>query len=163
MPVAELVARLARLEDIRAIEQLKYRYAGYCDDSYDPEGIAGLFAKDGRWVVDGEGATLTGHDEIKAHFRALSERISWAQHYVIAPRVEVASDGETATGRFYLICFCTIERTEDPSEKDAVILTLNYTDQFVRRDGTWYFQELLGRTHQVSNWDQGWVRQPFRP
>jgi uncharacterized protein (TIGR02246 family) len=161
--VAELATRLVRLEDVRAIEQLKYRYAGFCDDSYDPEGIAGLFVEDGRWVVDGEGATLTGHDEIKAHFRTLRERITWAQHYVIAPRVEVAADGQTALGWFYLICFCTIERTDDPREKDAVILTLNYTDQFVKRDGTWYFQELLGRTHQVSNWDQGWVRQPFRP
>jgi len=161
--VDQLAARLGRLEDVRAIEQLKYRYAGYCDNSYDPEGIASLFVDDGRWVVDGEGGTMTGHEEIKAHFRALSEKITWAQHYMIAPRVEVADDGQSATGWFYLLCLCTIERTDDPAEKDAVILTLNYTDQFVKRGGTWYFQELLGRTHQVSDWDQGWVKQPFRP
>jgi len=161
--VGELVQRLVRLEDVRAIEQLKYKYAAYCDDSYDPEGIASLFTEDGRWVVDGEGGTMTGHDEIKAHFRALSEKITWAQHYMIAPKVELSEDGRSAVGRFYLLCLCTIERTDDPAEKDAVILTLNYTDQFVKRDGTWYFQELLGSTHQVSNWDQGWVKQQFRP
>jgi uncharacterized protein (TIGR02246 family) len=159
----EVVQRLSRLEDVRAIEQLKYKYAGYCDNSYDPEGIASLFTEDGRWVVDGEGGTMVGHEEIKAHFRALSEKISWAQHYMIAPRVELSEDGLSATGYFYLLCLCTIERTDDPAEKDAVILTLNYVDQFVKRDGTWYFQELLGRTHQVSDWDQGWVKQPFRP
>ena len=161
--VGELAQRLGRLEDVRAIEQLKYKYAAYCDDSYDPEGIASLFTEDGRWVVDGEGGTMTGHDEIKAHFRALSEKITWAQHYMIAPKVELSEDGRSAVGRFYLLCLCTIERTDDPAEKDAVILTLNYTDQFVKRDGTWYFQELLGSTHQVSNWDQGWVKQQFRP
>ena len=161
--VGELERRLSRLEDVRAIEQLKYRYAGFCDNRYDPEGIASLFTEDGRWVVDGEGGSMVGHEEIKAHFRALSEKITWAQHYVIAPRVELADDGQTATGYFYLLCLCTIERTDDPAEKDAVILTLHYTDQFVKRDGQWYFQELLGRTHQVSNWDQGWVKQPFRP
>jgi len=161
--VDELARRLGRLEDVRAIEQLKYKYAAYCDDYYDPEGIASLFTEDGRWVVDGEGGTMTGHDEIKAHFRALSEKITWAQHYMIAPKVELSEDGQAAVGRFYLLCLCTIERTDDPAEKDAVILTLNYTDQFVKRAGTWYFQELLGSTHQVSNWDQGWVKQPFRP
>ena len=159
----EVVQRLSRLEDVRAIEQLKYKYAGYCDNSYDPEGIASLFTQDGRWVVDGEGGSMVGHEEIKAHFRALSEKISWAQHYMIAPRVELAEDGLSATGYFYLLCLCTIERTDDPAEKDAVILTLNYVDQFVKQDGKWYFQELLGRTHQVSDWDQGWVKQPFRP
>jgi uncharacterized protein (TIGR02246 family) len=161
--VEELVSRIGRLEDVRAIEQLKFKYAGYCDDSYDPEGIASLFTEDGRWVVDGEGGTMTGHEEIKAHFRALSEKITWAQHYMIAPKVELSEDGQSAVGRFYLLCLCTIERTDDPSQKDAVILTLNYTDQFVKRNGTWYFQELLGSTHQVSNWDQGWVKQQFRP
>ena len=160
--VTELAQRLSRLEDIRAIEQLKYRYAGYCDNGYDPEGIASLFAEDGRWVVDGEGGSMTGHEEIKAHFRALSEKITWALHYMIAPRIELAADGQSATGYFYLLCLCTIESSEDSFKKDPVILTINYTDQFVKRDGAWYFQELLGKTHQVSNWDQGWVKQPFR-
>ena len=85
-----------------------------------------------------------------------------AIHFVTAPRVEIAADGQKATGYFYLLCLATIESNEDPAKKDAVILTLNYTDQFVKRDGRWYFQELRGRTHQVSNWDQGWVKQRFR-
>ncbi|MEE2062188.1 nuclear transport factor 2 family protein [Rhodococcus artemisiae] len=160
--VSELAQRLSRLEDLRAIEQLKYRYAGYCDNGYDPDGIVSLFVEDGRWVVDGEGGTMTGHDEIKAHFRALSDKITWALHYMIAPRIELSDDGRSATGYFYLLCLCTIENSADSTTKDPVILTINYTDQFVKRDGAWYFQELLGKTHQVSNWDQGWVKQPFR-
>jgi len=160
--LADLAQRLTRLEDLRAIEQLKYTYAGYCDDSYDPAGIASLFVEDGRWVVDGEGGSMVGHEEIKAHFRALSEKITWAQHYMIAPRIELADDGQSATGWFYLLCLCTIESNDVPDEKDAVILTVNYIDQFVKRDGRWYFQELLGKTNQVSNWDQGWVKQQFR-
>lgn len=153
--------RLQRLEDERAIEQLKYRYAGYCDNQYDPEGIASLFTEDGRWVVDGEGGSMVGHEEIKAHFRALSSKIPWALHYMIAPRIELADDGLSAVGYFYLLCLCTIEKLEG-SGNDAVVLTVNYTDQFVKQDGQWLFQELLGRTHQVSNWVEGWVNQPMR-
>lgn len=161
--LTDVMRRLERLEDVRAIEQVKYRYAAHCDNRYDPDGIAGLFVEDGRWVVDGEGGAMTGHEEIKAHFRALPEKIIWAMHFVTAPRVDVAADGRTATGRFYLLCLCTIKNDRpDPSEKDAVILTINYTDEFIKRDGSWYFQELRGHTHQVSNWDQGWAQQPFR-
>lgn len=161
--ISELNARLTRLEDIKAIEQLKYTYAGFCDDGYNPDGIAGLFTEDGRWIVDGEGATLTGRDAIHAHFTTLSERISWALHYMIAPNIEIDPSGDRAKGTFYLLCLCTIEQTEDPSKKDAVILTINYRDTFVKKDGRWYFEELIGLTHQVSNWDKGWVEQPFRP
>ncbi|OZE79145.1 nuclear transport factor 2 family protein [Rhodococcus sp. 15-649-1-2] len=158
----DVVRRLTHLEDVREIEQLKYRYASFCDDGYNPDGIASLFADDGRWVVDGEGGSMTGHEEIKTHFRALSAKIPWALHYMIAPRVDIAADGESATGFFYLLCLCTIENSQDPAKHDAVILTINYTDQFVKRDGKWFFQELLGKTHQVSNWNKGWVEQPFR-
>src|SRR5690348_16175527 len=87
--LSDLARRLTRLEDVRAIEQLKYRYAAFCDDNYDPDGIAGCFVDDGRWVVDGEGGSMVGHEEIKAHFRALSEKITWALHHVIAPRIEL--------------------------------------------------------------------------
>ena len=41
--------RLAQLEAIEAIKQLKYRYCAYCDDKYNPSGIAGLFTEDGIW------------------------------------------------------------------------------------------------------------------
>ncbi|MDP9933753.1 uncharacterized protein (TIGR02246 family) [Paenarthrobacter nicotinovorans] len=159
----ELAARLTRLEDMRAIEQLKYTYAGFCDNRYDPEGIAGLFVEDGRWVVDGEGATLVGKEQIKKHFAALSERIPWALHFVMAPNIEIDDNGTKASATFYLLCLCTIEQTADPEERDAVILTVTYRDRFVKRDGVWLFEELIGRTHQVSNWDQGWVKQQFRP
>lgn len=150
-----LEERLQRLEDVRAIEQLKYRYAAFCDNRYDPEGIASLFTPDGRWLVDGEGGSMDGHEEIKAHFRALSGHIPWALHFITQPRVDLNDDGKTATGYFYLLCLCTIG-------DDAVILTLNYTNKFEKRDGTWLFTELRGSTHQVSNWDQGWVKQRFR-
>ncbi len=160
--VEELSRRLTRLEDVQAIEKLKYTYAGFCDDSYNPDGIANLFVEDGRWIVDGEGATLVGREDIRKHFAALSERISWALHFVMAPNIDISADGTSATGTFYLLCLCTIEQTDNPAQKDAVVLTVTYSDKFIKRDGAWYFQELVGRTHQVSNWDKGWVEQQFR-
>jgi hypothetical protein len=158
---SSLEQRLTRLEDIEAIKQLKYQYAGYCDNQYDPEGIASLFTPDGHWIVTGVGGEATGHEEIKKHFTALAKDIVWALHYVMAPEIEISSDGNSATGKFYLLCLCTIIRANDRSQKDAVILTGNYVDQFVKINGRWYFKELSGVIHQASQWTEGWVRQQW--
>lgn len=161
--LAALEEELGRLQDIRAIEQLKYEYAGYCDNGYDPEGIASLFTEDGVWVVNGVGGDVAGKDAIRTHFTELSKAITWALHFMIAPRVELAPDRQTAVGHFYLYCMCTIKKTDDPSQSDAVVLTLNYTDQFVKQDGRWLFKELRGTMHQASTWELGWVKQQWRP
>ncbi|MEQ8718279.1 MAG: nuclear transport factor 2 family protein [Acidimicrobiales bacterium] len=161
--IAELERRLGELESVREIQELKYQYAAYCDDNYDPDGIASLFTEDGRWIVDGVGGNNEGREEIREHFRALSGPIPWALHYMIAPSITINPDGDSATGTFYLLCLATIARTDDPSEFDAVLITIQYTDKFLRQDGTWLFEELMGKTHHVSDWTEGWVRQPLRP
>ena len=158
-----LERELGRLHDIRAIEQLKYRYANYCDNGYDPEGIASLFIPDGVWVVNGVGGDVAGAAAIREHFRELSKSISWALHFMIAPQVEVADDGQSTIGKFYLLCHCTIAKSDKPADNDAVVLTLNYVDQFVKRNGQWLFKELRGSMHQASTWELGWVKQQWRP
>ena len=160
--IQALEDQLGRLQDIRAIEQLKYQYATYCDHGYDPEGIAALFTDDGMWVVNGVGGDVTGGEAIRKHFRELSQSISWALHFMIAPQVALANDRQTAVGSFYLLCLCTIAKTAAPTENDAVVLTLNYVDQFVKRGDRWLFKELRGTMHQASTWELGWVKQQWR-
>jgi hypothetical protein len=41
--------RLRVLEDIEEIRQLKARYAAACDDNYNADDIAALFAEDAVW------------------------------------------------------------------------------------------------------------------
>ena len=99
---------------------------------------------------------------MREFFTNMAQSIVWALHFVIAPQVDVAEDGLTAEARFYLLCFCTILREDDPSEKDAVVLTGNYVDRFVKQDdGSWLFKELTGTVHQASEWRQGWVQQQW--
>ncbi len=161
--IQALEDQLGRLQDIRAIEQLKYRYANYCDNGYDPEGIASLFTPDGVWVVNGVGGDVAGAEAIRKHFRELSRSISWALHFMIAPQVNLADDRQSAVGKFYLLCHCTIAKTGEPREHDAVVLTLNYVDRFVKQGGCWLFKELRGTMHQASTWELGWVKQQWRP
>jgi ketosteroid isomerase-like protein len=60
--------RLQALEDAEAIRNLKSRYAALCDDNYDADGIAALFAEDATWESLGLGR-FEGRDAIRAFFR----------------------------------------------------------------------------------------------
>jgi hypothetical protein len=152
--------RLARLEDIEAIKNLKARYAYYCDHGYDADGMASLFVEDSLWTSNSFG-TYHGREAIREFQSKISSEILWALHFMICPVVDVSDDGQTATGTFYLIEFATMTRSGG-DEKDAVVMSAIYTDQFVRENGEWRFKEVSVEFHQVSDLDKGWVLQKFR-
>ena len=152
--------RLARLEDVEAIKNLKARYAYYCDHGYDADGMAGLFVEDSLWTSNSFG-TYQGRAAIHEFQSKISSEILWALHFMICPVVDVSDDGETATGTFYLIEFATMTRPVG-EEKDAVVMSAVYTDKFVRENGEWRFKEVSVEFHQVSDLEKGWVLQKFR-
>ena len=155
-------ARLQRLEDIEAIRNVKMAYAKLCDEGYDAEGIVALFARntDVEWVSDVFG-THVGREGIHAWFDNVDEEIQWALHFMINPVVEVSDDGQSAKGSFYLLELATMS-APDGGEPDAVIMTGKYSDDFVKEDGEWRFKRIEINFDQVSNLDQGWVKQQFR-
>ena len=134
---------------MRAIEELKYQYAAYCDSGYDLEGLRSIFIEglrsifipDGRWIANGFGA-FTGHEEICRFFAELTTTVVQVLHYVTGPRIVVADDGQRAAGRFYLLCLSKSRRREDPSVVDSVATLGTYEDQFVKREGRWLFEEM---------------------
>jgi uncharacterized protein (TIGR02246 family) len=160
-----LEARIARLEDIEAIKALKARYAYYADHGYDADGMASLFVED---AVSNSGpfGTFRGREAIRAATEAFKKKIVWALHFMICPVVNVSDDGQTATGSWYLIQFATMVGPDGPGvpeRRDAVVLSAVYNDTFVRENGEWRFKTVNIEFHQVSNLDEGWVRQQFRP
>jgi len=137
MPEATLEQRLARLEAIEAIKRLKARYCAYCDDHYDPEGIASLFTEDGVW--DGEAfGRHVGRDAIRGFFRRVSGEIVFAAHLVLNPIIEVADAGH-ATGKWRLIMPATVPVD---GRKEARWLLGAYDERYVAIDNVWLFQTL---------------------
>jgi hypothetical protein len=158
-PVEE---RIARLEDERAIIRLKHQYAKYCDEGYDADKFTTLFVEDSVWESNAFGV-YHGRDEIHGFISTIGrDSIHWALHYMTNPIIEVADDGESARGTWLLLELATMAPVDGSGEKDAVLITANYEDDFVRVDGEWRFKKVKAQFHQVSNLDQGWVRQPFR-
>ena len=83
--------RLLRLEDIEAIKALKHQYCLYCDNDYDPEGLASLFTEDGVWD-GGLFGVASGRDGIRKFFGETTKVVKFAIHHVTNPMIEVNGD-----------------------------------------------------------------------
>lgn len=59
MTELSLEQRVARLEAIEKIKQLKVKYAHDLDNGYNPQGIASLFAANGEWIIEGQAIKLS--------------------------------------------------------------------------------------------------------
>jgi len=129
-------ATVQRLADLEAIRALKVRYARYADDGYDAEGIASLFTEDGVWDGGALFGRCEGRDGLVAHFRGAPERIPWALHYVLCPEIDLAPDGRSATGTWYLWQPCTRRRR---SGDEQAFLAGTYADTYVKTDEGWRF------------------------
>jgi len=96
--MSDLEARITRIEDVESIKQLKARYCEICDDDHNPDQITTIFTEDGIWEGDGIGRAQ-GHQEIRQLFQRFQKAISFSQHMVQNPIIDI--DGSTATGRWY--------------------------------------------------------------
>ena len=142
----DIAARLADLEDMESIRALKIRYARYCDDGYDPEGIASLFVADGVWDGGELFGRCEGVDAIREHFRGAPSRIPWALHFTLAPEITLqgpAGPSRRAQGSWYLWQPCT-RRSADGTERQAW-LAGTYQDSYVELNGAWRFQTVIVR------------------
>ena len=140
-------ARLARLEAIEAIRELKARYADVCDTGYDPVRMRPFFTEDAVWDGGPRFGRYEGVDAICEFFAGISGTIVWALHYMVAPIVEVLGDGRTASGSWYLLEPCTIVADDGPT---AVLITGTYADRYRREEDGWKFAE---RVYEVRYLD----------
>jgi hypothetical protein len=141
--------RLTRMEDIEAIRVLKGRYARFADAGYDAEGIASLFVPHGVWDGGRLFGRAEGADAIRAHFVDAPQRIPWSLHYVLAPVIDVADDGRSATGSWYLWQPCV--RRSSKGEERPAWLAGTYYDRYVKVDGRWLFEHLRVDARWLDN------------
>ena len=150
-----LEERIATLEAIEAIKQLKARYCAACDDNHNPDEITKLFASDGIWEGEGIG-THQGHAAIRALFERFQQRISFSQHNVMNPIIEV--DGDRAKGTWYFLGPFTFRKGNR-----AMWLAARYEEDYVKVDGQWKFQHLRGFGRMSAPYETGWAKKDTPP
>ena len=149
MTTEELERRITVIEDIEAIKRLKARYCAVCDDNHNPDEITKLFAIDGIWEGEGIG-THPGHAAIRALFQSFQERISFSQHNVMNPIIEV--DGDRAKGSWYFLGPFTFRRGNR-----AMWLAARYEEDYVKVNGEWKFKHLRAIGRMTAPYETGWA------
>jgi hypothetical protein len=150
MDIAELEQRISRLEDLEAIKQLKARYCEICDDDHNPDRITSIFAEDGVWEGRGIGKAR-GHAEIRKLFEGFQKMMSYSQHMVLNPVIEV--DGDHAKGRWYFFGTFTFYEGNQAKWQAA-----RYHEDYVKVNGDWKIQHLRVKGPGMSaDYEKGWA------
>jgi hypothetical protein len=150
MDIAALAQRINRLEDLEAIKQLKARYCEICDDDHNPDRITSIFAEDAVWEGRGIGKAR-GHAEIRKLFEGFQKRISYSQHMVVNPVIEV--DGDHAKGTWYFFGTFTFYEGNQAKWQAA-----RYHEDYVKVNGDWKIQHLRVKGPGMSaDYEKGWA------
>jgi hypothetical protein len=133
LDIRELARRVQLLEDQEAIQDLGNAYHALgCERDY--KAMTELFAPDA--VVDyGEWGVCKGHAEIeKMLWKAIADDdwVPFTKQFLQNFRYVVNPDGKTGTGRRYL--FSTVVWLGK-----STVCTARFDDEYVKRDGRWYF------------------------
>jgi len=151
MELIELEERITRLEDLEAIKQLKARYCEICDDDHNPERIASIFTENGIWEGRGIGKAQ-GHEEIKELFQNFQRMISYAQHMVLNPIIEIV--GTSATGVWYFFGPFTFYENNQ-----AMWQAARYHEDYEKVDGIWKIKHLRVKGPSMSaKYEAGWAK-----
>jgi ketosteroid isomerase-like protein len=147
--LAALEKRLAPLEDAESIRNLKSRYAAYCDDNYNPDGIAGLFTEDAVWESKGLGR-YEGREAIREFFVRASGIFTFAIHYSLNAEIHV--DGDSAQAQWYLFMPCTVGDGNQAMWRAGID-----TETYARVNGVWMFAEKTSAPLFSTPFDKGWA------
>ena len=151
--LAQLEQRMQALEDVNAIRNLKARYAAYCDDNYNPDGIAALFTENAVWESQGLGR-FEGREAIREFFRGASQLFTFAIHYSLNGQIDVT--GDTAQAQWYLFMPCTLG-----ADNRAMWRAVIDKETYVRIDGEWKFSSKTSAPLFHTPYEEGWAKTPF--
>ena len=118
MNLDDLNKRITRLEDIEAIKQLKARYCEICDDNHNPDRITSVFSEDAIWEGRGIGKA-EGHAAIRELFAGFQKMMSFTQHMVVNPVIEI--DGDTRQRHLVFLWSVHVRRRQSGEVADRAL------------------------------------------
>ena len=149
-----LEEKVHQLYAIEEIKKLKAVYCAYCDDHYNPDGLASLFTDSATWDGGPEFGCHKGREAIEKFFAGVSKNILFAAHLVMNPIIEVS--GNEAKGKWRLIMPCTVS---DSSEKvEAKWLLSKYKEEYMLVNDQWLFSKMKVESQFYSNHLEGWAK-----
>jgi hypothetical protein len=154
-----LEEKIAKLEDIEAIKQLKALYCHLVDDGINGDmakmdELMARFAED-AWIDFGTEEVPDvhkGRDAVTAFYKGtVCSALSYSAHIVANPLIEV--NGDKAVGSWYVYVPCTFRETNS-----AVWLAGKYREEYVKVNGQWQWQSMTFRAEIQTPFEgTGWT------
>jgi hypothetical protein len=157
--VRALEERLAAVEAVQEITNLKARYAELVDSRYTLKGpksaqevgriadeIVGLFSPDAVWDGGEDLGCWRGREEIRKRF--LDPTLGFTLHYFVKPRIHV--DGDRARARWDILAPVTFGNGK-PGWMTGI-----EDDEYVRHEGAWLHSRMKLSVHFMVSYARGW-------
>ncbi len=146
--------RVARLEDVDAVENLQAMFGYYFDKGLWGE-AASLFARNGSYEY-GQSGVYIGQERIRRAMLLLGpEGLAPGylnNHMMLQPVITVAPDGRTAKGRFQ-----GPVQLAEPGQNGVWGVGI-YENDYVKEGGTWKIAKLHFYPTAFTDYDRGWAR-----
>jgi hypothetical protein len=153
MEQADLAHRVARLEAVQAIKELRQcRFPGAGLPEMDVEALTQLFAEDGEVEYLNLGKAK-GHDEIRHFFD--NDPVHGRFLCMVPAYVEVNDDLKTGRGRWYLLETIMIPSTKS-GRSEPVWSECAYEDEYVKVGDEWRFQKYTCEIRMCVTHQDGW-------
>lgn len=145
---AAIAARLNRMEDETAVQNLQHMYGYYLDRKHFDD-IADLFVKGGTW----NGKTNVKETLVSLYGAPQMRYGELFDHIMLGTVATVAPDGKTAMAR-------TTELAQVGLINEYARWELGtYENKFVKDGGVWKLQAVNYYKRLVSNYDKGWAKE----
>ena len=142
----ELESRVRELEDLREIQELRFRYHIAVNERRLAD-IAELFSEDAA-VDFGPIGAAHGRAAIASFYRDVVGGSPFILQFIHNHRIELA--GDTATGLSYL-------DARTLREGESLMVAARFDDRYVRAGGSWCFRELRLTPFFVAPLSEGWA------
>lgn len=152
--LADLAARIARLEAEREIARLISDLGLAFDSGPSASALRGLFTEDAQFAIDRYGV-LHGAQAIADGVAGNAESgFRWTLHYLVSPRIELSPGGDEAS-----VTFLLWEPATAASGR-AYWIGGNYAAAVVKGVDRWRFRRLRLNAELISHYPEGWHGKP---
>jgi hypothetical protein len=148
--VRALELKLERLKATDEVEKLENIYGFYADKSMQ-DAISALFSDNATLEILGRGVFI-GRDRIYEYMRRLGAPTfgTLFNHMQVQPVVHVSADANTAKVRAHLLVMYGLNG-KAAQWGDGI-----YENTFVKENGVWKYQNLMGTQTFYTNYNEGW-------
>jgi ketosteroid isomerase-like protein len=154
--VDQLADRVERLEAIKSVSHLLYRYVYIADKVKDADLIAECFAEDALWEGVGQVSEFkaVGRREIRDMFHGVfTTYLPFTAHWVTNQVITLSRDGSRAYGQWHIL--------EAANLKDncaQVWLVAWYDNEFVKVGEDWKISHVRLVETFICPYEEGWLK-----